>query len=375
MATPRRRTWPWLALAAVLLGLGAWLMRGAEPEAPEPAREVRLPLRMTAAERTKGASRRTWAPEALPAATAPARRRDPVLALVPAELQRGAVVAEFNAIVNSDLGGLMTRCLFSGSAGEEFLSSLRDAGMDPTTSIDRVAMIDDAVVLTGNFQSAAIERLLPGEVTRRDYGKKGQLLETARPDGGVISFASWGGQLLIAGGDQASQKTLLDRLDGSGPTVSSALDESMAYGEVYGVLTAAAFSRAFGRSDPQLAEQLSQSVKAVQLHADVTHDVGLVADVEPRDAASTDALRRSLGSALALARVNAQARGQAEQAEVLDLARVRAPDKSGAFRLEAGLPYEFLRKAFEDCIASQQRRDGDRRARSSGRDAGRLSPD
>jgi hypothetical protein len=356
MVTRRRKSWPWLVVAALLLGLGAWLMRGAEPAEREPAREVTMPRRMTQQEQHKGEQRRTWVPQAAVEAHGPPQRpQDPVLALIPAELERGAVVAEFNAILNSELGGLMTRCLFAGSGGEAFLSGLKDAGMDPTTSIDRVAMIDDAVVMSGNFQNAALERLIPTELKRQDYGKKGQLLEAALPDGGATTFASWGGQLLIAGGDQASQKALLDRLDGSGPKGPSAIDDSMAYGEVYGLLKPTAFARAFAGSDPQLGELITQSVKSVQLHVDVTRDVGLVADVEPSDATSTDALRRALGSALSVARVKAQAEGKPDQAEVLDLARVLSPDKAGAFRLEAGLPYEFLRKAFEDCIAQAQR--------------------
>lgn len=362
MAQRRRTGWVWLVVAALLLAGGAWLMRGAEPPERPPPPPVRLPTRMNQDERVRADNRRTWVPQAAPdaGASAPPPARDPVLAMMPAEVKRGAVVAEFNAIVNSELGGLMTECVFGEG---EFLGELRDAGLDPTTKIDRVAMIDDSLVVTGDFKNAGWRKFLPPDAVAKGYGQQGELIEVQREDGGVESFATWGGQMFVAGGDEASQKALLDRLDGNGPQTTRVLDEGMAYGEVYGVLASDALADLIGRQDARLGETIRQSAKSVQVHMDVSHDLGLVADVGSQDPAKTEELRRALGSALSLARMQAQAQGKTEQADLLDLAHVRSAEGGSDFRLEAGLPYEFMEKSFRECIAA-------RRERALRRDAG-----
>lgn len=356
MARRKQTPWVWLVVAVLLLVAGAWLMRGAEPPERPPPPPVRLPTRMSGAERERAENRRVWVPPPAPdaGALAPARPKDPVLALMPAEVKRGAVVAEFNAIMNSELGGLMADCFFGEG---EFLNELRDAGLDPVKQIDRVAMIDDSLVVTGDFKNAGWKQLLSKDAVSKGYGQRGQLIEEPRADGGVQTFAVWGDQLFIAGGDEASQKAILDRLEGGGsPQGRPVLDESMAYGEVYGVVAAEALARVLGRNDPRLAEVLRESAKHVQLHMDVSHDVGLVADVQGADPTKTEELRRTIGSALSLARMQAQAQGKKDQADLLDLARVESAGGGSSFRLAAGMPYEFMERTLQECITERQAR-------------------
>lgn len=356
MAQRRRTPWVWLIVAAVLLAGGAWLMRGAEPPSREPPPPVRLPTRMNRDEHQRADDRRTWVPQfSLDAgvAASPTPARDPVLALMPAEVKRAAVVAEFNAIINSELGGLMTDCLFGDG---DFLGDLRDAGMDPITKIDRVAMIDDSMVVTGDFKNAQWKKFLPEEAVAKGYGRQGEVIEVAREDGGMQTFAVWGGQMFIAGGDEASQKAILDRLEGNGPQTTPVLNDSMAYGEVYGVIASGMLADLVGKQDARLGETIRQSAKSVQLHMDVSHDVGLVADIESGDPQKTEELRRTIGSALSLARMQAQAKGKTEEADLLDLAHVRSAEGGTDFRLEAGLPYEYMAKAFKECVAERKER-------------------
>lgn len=331
-------------------------MRGAEPPSRPPPPPVRLPKRMNGDEHLRADNRRTWVPVMVNDAgllVAPPPARDPVLALMPAEVKRAAVVAEFNAIVNSELGGLMSECLFGE---DDFMSDLRDAGLDPVTKVDRVAMIDDSMVVTGDFKNSGWKKFLPEGAVSKGCGRQGEVLEVQRADGGVQTFATWGGQMFIAGGDEASQKAILDRLEGNGPPQATpVLNDSMAYGEVYGVIAAGALADLIGRQDARLGETIRQSARSVQLHMDVSHDVGLVADIESGDPQKTEELRRSLGSALSLARMQAQAQGKTEQADLLDLAHVRSAEGGTDFRLEAGLPYEYMEKAFRECIAERKK--------------------
>ena len=355
--TKQRARWPWLVVAALLLALGAWLMLGNEPAPRPPPPQVTLPKRMTKEEKERGEARQTWVPLAPPDAgerlAPPSRPRDPVMAMMPPKVERAAVVAEVNAILNSELGALMMDCLFEGDPSA--LAMLRDGGFDPATKVDRVALIDDAFVVTGDFRGSAFDRFLPEGATRRGYGLKGQLVEWPMPDGGSGIGGLWDSQLLVMGADEAGTKALLDRLESSGPPTPGVLKEEDAWGEVYGAVAAEAVADLVGKEDARLAQTVRDSAKDFTLHMDVGHDVGLVGDVDVNDPQKGDELRKALGSALALARMQAQARGRADEAELLDLANVRGVE-DGAFRLEAGLPYEYLKKSLDQCVARQRER-------------------
>jgi hypothetical protein len=51
--------------------------------------------------------------------------------------------------------------------------------------------------------------------------------------------------------------------------------------------------------------------------------------------------------------MQAQARGREEEAQLLDMARVTRSE-DGQFRLQAGLPYEYLARVFKDCVARRK---------------------
>ncbi len=354
MANRRRAPWLWLVVAAVLLGVGAWLMRGAEPPEREPPPQVRLPTRMTRVERERADVRSSWQVPAYDAGpgVAPQAPRDPLLAMMPAEVKYGAVVAEFNAIMNSELGGLMAACFF-GDAQAVFA----DAGFDPSRQIDRVAMIDDVVSVTGSFKGTDWAQLFPNSSVARDYGPRAQLHERPLANGQVQRFATWRGEMLLLADNEAELMRVIDRLEGSTPPVAQpVLNDSMAYGEVYGVLAANALADMLGETDPRLGETIRQTAKNAQLHMDVSRDVGMVADIEANDSKKAEELRRTLGGALSLARMQAQAKGDDGVADLLDLARVRSAEGGQGFRLEAGLPYEFMEDALKGCVERGKRK-------------------
>ncbi|MDP3236149.1 MAG: hypothetical protein Q8S33_11600 [Myxococcales bacterium] len=359
MTRARRRGWWWLVFAAALLALGAWLMLGAEPPPRPPPPYVSLPRKMTPVEATRVVERRTWTPSAVDAgavaAPPPARPRDPLLSLMPEKVERGAVVAEVNAILNSELGGLFFDCVTAGGRGD--LDVMRDAGFDPKVHLDRMAVIDDSVVMTGQLGAMPFP---PGTVTKA-YGPRAKLLEL--PGEEKRSAGVWNDQLVVFGGDEATTRALLDRLERGESSSRPVLDDSQAYGEVYGVIGPTALADLFGDDDPKVRDLLVSATKGLALHVDVSHDVGVVADVQANDATKTDELRKSIGGLLSIARLRAQNRGRDDQAELLDLARVRAGDGAG-FRVEAGVPHELVKSMLQSCVDRQQQRAIKRAARA-----------
>ena len=107
---------------------------------------------------------------------------------------------------------------------------------------------------------------------------------------------------------------------------------------------------------------MEEAARTVTVHADVTHDVGLVADVVGTEPGKTQDLRKALGTALTLARLQAEARGQKEAAEVLGFAHVASATRDATdFRLEAGLPFEFLERQLKSCIEAKHRKAAERK--------------
>jgi hypothetical protein len=349
-------------VAAALFGLGAWLMRSTEAPPEDDGAEVNIPRRMTNDERKRNDSRQTWMrlPEFDAGQPVLQRPRDPVMAALPPTVKRAAVVVEANAIRNSELGDLMVSCLFDGD--RDVLADFRDAGVDPLSQVDRLTAADDVLMASGDFKKADWRKLLGGGEAQ-GYGRSGELFSVpfGRDGGETFSVGTWNGQMLLMGPDQESIKATLYRLDGTGPVQPSVLNESQAWGEVYGVLMGGALADMVGEDDPRLSELLRSTAKNVELHVDVSHDGGVMADVHGENAAQTEDLRKAMGSGLALARMQAEARGRKDEAQVLDYARVHA-GQGANFRLEAGLPHDFLKKSLEKCVERRK----NRRARDAG---------
>ena len=367
-ATKNKRRWPWLLAAVLLFGAGAWLMAGSDEAKPEKPDKVSIPRYMTSDERKRNAERRTMPVVAPPPLAEgqkppPPQVRDPVLAGLPSTVKNGAVVIEANAIRHSDLGDLMVECLFTGSG--DTLAHMKDAGFDPLENLDRIAVADDTLMLTGDFKQANFKALGPvsGE---RDFGPNAQLMNTVQSDGGVgTHMGVWNGQVLVLGDTEADVTTVIDRLDGKrDPAERPVLGEADQYGEMYGVFKPQPFARDLADENPALAKLIEEAASSIKLHADVTHDVGLVAEIQGSDAAKTQDLRKALGTALTLAKLQASAKGEEDAAEVLGFAKVaQAKNGSANFNLEAGLPYEFLERQLKRCVENQKKRAAEKKAK------------
>jgi hypothetical protein len=362
----------WLALAAVLLAVGAALMFTGQGDEPEPkAPKVDFPRRMRQAEWKRAEQRRTQVLTVLtqvdagPAVAEPQRPRDPVLAALPRGKGRSAVVIEANALRHSPIGELLLECLMrdGGKRMDEFR---RISGVDPLQDLDRMVITDDGFILSGNFGKARFAELLKERVSS-DYGPGGRVYEPgdvvfARADGGVSrgrgdsAVGTWNDQLLVVGQSPDSVKETLDRVEGRGSDEPPIISEGSTYGEMYGVLSVEQLVRMFPPEQAELAQRLKEVADTVELHMDARSDVAMVAEIRGADEAKVTDLGKSLGAALSVARLKAQAEGEKDLAQLLDFAKVQ-PD-GNEFKLEMAVPLQVIQERLAWCRNERQAAEG-----------------
>ncbi len=359
-----------LIVAAALVAAAALLMALSDGARPTRAQApLEFPRSARKAERDRMVSRRTLPP-------APARSgaqtdrdepeekphgRDPFLVALPADAKRPLIVLEANALRHSRLGEMFVDCLVHGSRGDPFESFRREAGIDPLKDIDRVAFTGNGVVVSGFFERARLERLEGSDASR--YGEAGRIFvprqrpatagEEAEPEPCV---GAWRDQLLVVGGRSFVEGTI-DRLEGRAPDAPPALPESLTYGEAYGILPGDSLQALFRGEQSGLGRRLAEVASRIELHADAMTDVAVVAHVSGQDAAAVEDLGKSLGAALAVARLQARARGEESLTELLEHARVARGFGSG-FSLELALPADVLERWFEGCGGGPAARPG-----------------
>ena len=155
--------------------------------------------------------------------------------------------------------------------------------------------------------------------------------------------------MILFGDTEQELKDALDRIEGRSPAAPPPLDESETYGEVYGVLGSDLLDKVLSQSQPEIAARLKEAARKVSLHVSAMGDVGIVADVEGADEQQAGDLARSLGAALSLGRIKAQAQDEKDLAELLDLAKVSPGGTS--FQVELALPMAFLERHLAFCRA------------------------
>lgn len=355
-----RRRFGWLIAAAVLFAGAAWLMlRGEEEERVSTLRDrVSLPKRQESDDRMRAQQRRTWVaplpPDSGMPTVAQVTPKDPLFTAILAKQGESAIVLEANAIRHSKLGELLVACMNRRGGLDRFTN---ETGVDPLQDVDRIAAFDKALVVSGNFENAKWSKALERGADAKQYGDHGTMFNSgpnnmrALRDGGSVydprTVVNWKDQMVIYAEDEEAAKQIVDRLEGRAPAEDPLLNDSMAYGEVYGVISAKMVAELLPEDQVALKQTLEESASRIELHADTLGDVGIVADVQGPDADKVKDLGKSLGAALAIGRMQASAEGKNDVAELMDLAKVVTKD--GEFRVEFALPMELLEKRLAFC--------------------------
>jgi hypothetical protein len=322
---------------------------------------------MRSEERERADKRRTWVMPTVDAGTAvrePQRPRDPLLAALPRGEGRTAVVIEANALRHSPIGELLLDCLMR-DGGKQLDEFREKSGVDPLQDLDRLVITDEGMMLSGNFANAKFKELM-GDAVSADYGEGARVYEPGErtvtlADGGTVTrrrdsaVGTWNNQLFMVGKTPDEIKAAIDRVAGRGPDEPSVIPEGSTYGEMYGVLSVDQLAKLLPPEQAELAQRLRDVAQNVELHVDASSDVALVAEVRGSDADKVTDLGKSLGAALSLARMKAQAEGEKEIAQLLDFARVQP--SGDTFKLEMAVPLAALQERLAFCKEERQSAD------------------
>ncbi len=347
-----RRPRLWLLAALALFALAAAFLSRAEDrsDGKSTREKVEFPRFMDSDSWKRAEQRQTLPP--LPAAAAapnqpappPERpRRDPLLSALPTASKGVAMVVEANAITNSPIGKLLLECLRNRGPSNPLQEMREQTGLDLERDLDRIAVSGDTVVASGNFGKADFAKLFENH-RAIPYGDKGviYLSENGQPT------AVWDNQMIMEGGDEQALRRSIDQVEGRLDPGEPAIPQEATYGEIYGVIGAEAIAKLLGGQNDELAKRFREAAQRIELHVDSMNDVAMVARVNGPDSSQVDDLSRTLGAAMALGRVKAQASGEKDLAELLDLAQV-VPAGNGAFSFELALPMQFLEKHLAFC--------------------------
>lgn len=346
-----KRRFGMLAVLVVLFGLAAWMTMSGDPEKPAgPA--VEFPREMTPEARRRVASRRTH-PVQLPGANGAERQvvqQDPLLASLPRGAGKTAVVLEANAIRHSPLGEMFLACTNAARAAEKIKEQ---SGIDVLQDLDRVAVTGNGLTISGDFAAADWDTLLPAEAERISHGDGGRIFKLQQPgqNDREEAFAVWGDSFIMIGKEDELRRTI-DRLEGRGEDEPPALDESQTYGEVYGMVGNEDLIRFVGEEAELSSLSGLLGGANVELHADTSGDVGMVARFANGDPSTLRDLGKAMAGMLSAARIEAMASGDDEKIRLLDMASINPG--SGEFNLEVALPQSYLSELAAKCTERRE---------------------
>ncbi len=375
----RRRHLYWLLGAAALLVvaalLGTWDEEGGlgadsevqpAPRFPRGFREgewgraKRRRRRLPTPSAGQGAGARPSVGESLADEPEPeSTERDPMLAALAGAAPTGSLmVFEANVLRHTPVGERLLACM--SPQARDGMAELRSSyGVDPLQHLDRVAVGDGMLLLSGHFDDANWESIFKDHAMQA-YGEHGRLYQPPPPEPsaeGLPAFDSpgpprvagvWRNELLLLGRDEAQVQAALDQLEGRAEPRPALLDENQTYGEAYGVLAVEDALELFPDDQQELAERFRQAARSIELHVDARRDVAIVAEVSGDTGELLEELARALGGVLALGRLKARADGADKLVELLEHARIHQ-QTGDAFTLELALPLELIERHLGRC--------------------------
>ena len=350
---------PWLVGAGALVGAGGWLMTSGDPASTTAAAArhrdtLAFPTYQRPAELTRETERRTLAAASAPEGTSPtadgvkAAARDPLLiALAPDATT--ALVFEAGTILHAPVGQAMLACV-SVTERARMESHAPVPGKTWLDLADRVGFsrspAGELVAMQGSMADIDFARFVP-EATSRAPRAGVKRLDVDRPDGrGELHLAVWHDAILLVSKEGSLVETAVQRLDTGGSGAKGALAESEAYGEILRHrgrrrprgprASGAQGAPARGGCACRGPRRRHRRGPARRRHAG------------ERRIAGARFLGKSMGAAMAVARLEAKREGEDALVRLMDFSRVR-PYGEGRLRAEVAIPTDLMTKSMKGC--------------------------
>jgi hypothetical protein len=334
------KRYSWLLVAVLLLGLAAWFMsRGDKPKRTPRDAEVDFPRFQKDEERMRNERRRTLPPARVRDDAEGVQvivKRDPLLVALPTDRKKSTVVFEVAGLRDSPVGKAWLDCLMKrdGKRGLDKFQS--EFGLNPVEDIERVAVSSaPLMILSVNKEKLKFDE---AGFSKRSFGSQGAIYN--KPPSKDV-FATWGDSMVLTGPDEKAVEEAIQRLESDEPT-KPVIPEWSQYGDIYGAISPDELADMLRDEQGELAEKLRKAVERVDLHVDASEDVAIVADVAGPGQEDLTDLGKSFGTALSLARIQAQSEENEKLAELLDYAAVHPRD--GRFSLDVALPFDLLKE-------------------------------
>ena len=263
-------------------------------------------------------------------------KQDPIVSAMTAKGDT-AIYAEINAIRHSELVEKILTCR-DAELSKEIERFKEDTGIDPLQDVDRLAISDGLFAVSGNFQDLTnLREKMGDERIETEYGENATILKTP---GQPFMFAQVNDELLISAESEDELKAAIDRAEGR-TTTDIKTPKGFGHSELYGNF-GAAFLKDIARGDP-LLQNLADTIKNGDVRMNVGDAVSASLDLQVDDKESGENLAKALGGALAMARREAQNKGEEELAALLEQAKVD-PRGDGNFNLDIAVPGDFILK-------------------------------
>jgi hypothetical protein len=321
---------------AVVFVAAAVLLLALREREPAPPRSRVVLSRQEQVARVKKRATLQLPPVGEPPAAAAPPKRDPLLVALPVKPDAPVVMLEVNALRYSRLGERFLSCVQARDQGR-FANIVRETGIDPLKDIDRVALVGDSIVVSGQLERARWSELGgPAD----PYGQTGRIYKTPR---GVVG--TWGDQIAILSSSPESIHAAIDQLEGRAPAPETGISEDESYGEIYGFVPGAALRAALGSSGGGggLTDRIASLASRIDLHVDAADDVAAEVHIRGDDPAGLADLAKEVGAALAAGRAS----GDKKVAALLANTEVHTGERELSVRL--AVPAARVEDLLGDC--------------------------
>lgn len=338
----KQRRWIFLLLTIALLALGWFLSRCSEDKQPERAKASQTRVFPREQRRHRGKAqteRQRQRQKTVDGSIAPSQKAQNQT--IPQDgferayndPKSGALLSvQVNAIRNSELATKIMRC-----REQELSPSLKQVqealGIDPLQDIDRLALGENVVVMSGFFSGLRVPESF-GE--GQDLGQNAQLYTLPLPEqqaeeGPTETYlAVVDDQLILLGNTRQDIDDSIARIHDPEPSDNAMLDDELNSSDLGGFLGPGFVQKLLGDNpDDPLSQQISQTVQNARFRANVDDAVMISTDLTGTDAAQVKDLSQSIAGGLSAMRLKAAHEGDQDLATLLDLARVKQEEENG----------------------------------------------